>query len=163
MGKVVVADTGPLIALAFVKLLPPLPEMFTTVYVPAGVVREATQDDSKPGAREIRLALDNGWLVQRSVKISDVYLDVMDFLDQGEAEALTLAEQLNAVALIDERRGRKVAAKQGISVTGTAAVLILAKQSGEVALIRPLLDTLVQSGYRLSPSLVKEVLRIAGE
>ncbi len=163
MGKVVVADTGPLIALALVKLLPALPRMFTTVYVPDGVVREATQDGSKPGAREIRHALDNGWLVQRSVEISDAYLDVMEFLDLGEAEALTLAKQLNAVALIDERRGRKVAAKQGISVTGTAAVLILAKQSGEVALIKPSLDTLVQAGYRLSPSLVKEVLRMAGE
>jgi len=76
---------------------------------------------------------------------------------------LTLAKQLNAVALIDERRGQKVAAKQGISVTGTAAILILAKQSGEAALIRPLLDALVQCGYRLSPSLVKEVLRMAGE
>lgn len=163
MGKVVVADTGPLIALALVKLLPALPEIFTTVYVPDGVVREATQDISKPGALEIRLALDNGWLVQQSVEISDAYLDVMEFLDQGEAEALTLAKQLNAVALIDERRGRKVAVKQGISVTGTAAVLILAKQSGEAALIRPLLDALIQCGYRLSPSLVKEVLRMAGE
>ncbi len=163
MGKVVVADTGPLIALALVKLLPALPKIFTTVYVPDGVVREATQDGSKPGSGEIRHALDNGWLVQRSVEISDAYLDVMEFLDLGEAEALTLAKQLNAVALIDERRGRKVAAKQGISVTGTAAVLILAKQSGEVALIKPSLDTLVQAGYRLSPSLVKEVLRMAGE
>ena len=163
MGKVVVADTGPLIALALVELLPALPGTFTTVYVPDGVVREATQDGSKPGAQEIHLALDNGWLIQRSVKISDAYLDVMEFLDQGEAEALTLAEQLNAVALIDERRGRKIAAKQGISVTGTAAVLIRAKQSGEVALISHLLDTLVQCGYRLSPSLVKEVLRMAGE
>ncbi len=163
MGKVVVADTGPLIALALVKLLPALPKIFTTVYVPDGVIREATQDGSKPGSGEIRHALDNGWLVQRSVEISDAYLDVMEFLDLGEAEALTLAKQLNAVALIDERRGRKVAAKQGISVTGTAAVLILAKQSGEVALIKPSLDTLVQAGYRLSPSLVKEVLRMAGE
>ncbi len=137
--------------------------MFATIYVPDGVVREATHEVSKPGAREIRHALDNGWLLQQSVAISDVYLDVMEFLDQGEAEALTLAKQLKAVALIDERQGRKVASKQGISVTGTAAVLILAKQSGEVALIRPLVDTLIQSGYRLSPSLVKEVLRMAGE
>lgn len=163
MNRVVVADTGPLIALALVKLLPSLPRLFTAVYVPDGVVREATQDRSKPGAREIDLALGNHWLLQRSVEVSSDYLDMMEFLDQGEAEALTLAGRLNAVALIDERRGRKVAVKQGISVTGTAAVLVQAKRSGEVALVSPLLDTLVQCGYRLSPSLLKDVLRMAGE
>jgi predicted nucleic acid-binding protein len=107
--------------------------------------------------------LDNGWLVQQSVEISNEYLDVMEFLDQGKAEVLTLAKQLNAVALFDERRGRKVAIKQGISITGTAAVLIQAKRSGKVALITPLLDILIQCGYRLSPSLVKDVLGMAGE
>ncbi len=163
MGKVVVADTGPLIALALIELLPALPEIFATVYVTDGVVSEATQDDSKPGAREIRIALDNGWLTQRTITISDAHLDVMEFLDQGEAEVLTLAKKLDAVALIDERRGRKVAFKQGVSVTGTAAVLILAKQLGKVTSINPLLDTLVQNGYRLAPPLVKEVLRLAGE
>ncbi|MCV6613419.1 MAG: DUF3368 domain-containing protein, partial [Cellvibrionaceae bacterium] len=84
-------------------------------------------------------------------------------LDLGEAEAIALAEQLGAIVLIDERRGRSVAKQRNIPITGTAAILIKAKQAGEVAQVKPLLDTLDKVGYRLSPALINEVLKIIGE
>ncbi len=163
MTKIVVADTGPLIALALVKMLPILPRLFSLIYVPDGVVLEATQDPVKPGAQEIQRALEQGCIVRKSVEISGAYMDLIELLDQGEAEALALAEQIKAIALIDERRGRNIANKRGITVTGTAAVLIKAKNAGEITAIKPLLDELIQCGYRLSPSLVNNVLRLSDE
>lgn len=163
MTKIIVADTGPLIALALLELLPRLPTLFSVVYVPDGVAAEALQDSGKPGAQAISQAFETGWIVRRTIDLSDVYLDLVTLLDQGEAQALALAEQLEAIALIDERRGRKVAALRGIKVTGTAAVLIHAKTAGEIPAVKPLLDRLAQHGYRLSSSLIRDVLRLAGE
>lgn len=163
MTKVVVSDTGPLIAIALIELLPVLPKLFSTVFAPESVIAEATQDATRPGAKAILAAIESGWVVRKTVEASHTYQALAEILDQGEAEALALAEQLNAVALVDERRGRKVAAKRGVAVTGTAAVLIKAKQIGEIVAVKPLLQRLTQFGYRLSPSLVSDVLKLCGE
>jgi uncharacterized protein len=163
MTKVVVADTGPLIALALLDLLPVLSRLFSTIYVPDGVICEATHDVTRPGARAILNAVENNHIVCQSITISDAYLDLAELLDKGEAEALALAEQLDAIALVDERRGRKVAIRRGIALTGTAAVLIKAKRAGEIAAVKPLLRELAKSGYRLSNKLVDDVLKLSGE
>jgi len=42
-------------------------------------------------------------------------------------------------------------------------VWILAKRRGEVGAIQPLLERLTTSGYRLSPALIADVLRLCGE
>ncbi len=107
--------------------------------------------------------MDEGWIKVQAVELGAVFQEIADLLDQGEAEALALAKQLNAVALIDERRGRKVAVTQGISVTGTAAVLIKAKEIGAMQSVKPLLRQLHDHGYRLADSLVTEILMRVGE
>ena len=163
MTKVVVADTGPLIALALLDMLPVLSALFSVVYVPDGVVIEATRDRARPGANAILRAIEDKHIVRRSIAISDAYLDLAELLDKGEAEALALAEALNAVALVDERRGRKVATKRGLALTGTAAILVKAKRAGEVTAVKPLLNMLAQSGYRLSSKLVNDVLKLSDE
>lgn len=163
MSKIIVADTGPLIALALLQFLPTLPKLFSGIYVPEGVISELLLDPTKPGAVEIINASDNGWLTRREVQMSEIYIDLIEYLDQGEAEALALAKELKAVALIDERRGRIVAARHGIVVTGSAAVLIKAKKAGMITSVAPLLEKLRDHGYRLSPSLIRDVLRMCGE
>ncbi len=163
VSKVIVSDTGPLIALSLLDLLPILPSLFSAVYVPDSVVSGATLDTSKPGAQAILHALKNKRLIQKSVTLTNAFQDLTEILDLGEAEAIALAEQLNAVVLLDERRGRKVAGKHGIAVTGTAAVLIKAKRAGEITEVKPLLEKLTEVGYRLSPSLIGEILKISGE
>ena len=163
MGKVIVADTGPLIALALVELLPVLQKLFSDVYVPVGVLDEATKECSKPGAKAIKLAVEKGWIAVRPVEMGESFQELIEVLDQGEAEALALAKQLNAVVLIDERRGRKVAIKHGIAVTGSAAVLIKAKKSGVVKKLKPLLEQLGKHGYRMSDALIAEVLNRVNE
>lgn len=129
MSKVVVSDTGPLIVMGLIGLLPILPKLFSTVYAPEAVISEATQDASKPGAQAILDALTKGIICCKPVDMPDNYRVLADLLDQGEAEAIALAEQLGAVALIDERRGRAVAKKHGVSISGTPAVLIKAKRA----------------------------------
>jgi predicted nucleic acid-binding protein len=80
-------------------------------------------------------------------------------LGRGEAEAIAIATQVHADAvLIDERKATVVARDRGLMVTGTLGVLALAAESKLVDLeasIRCLLDT----NFRASPALIDDILR----
>ncbi len=85
-------------------------------------------------------------------------------LDHGEAAVLALAEERHAALIImDERKGRRYAQRLGIPVAGTIAVLLLAKERGLLPAVGPLLQTLVDAGLYLAPSLVTRALHLAGE
>ncbi|MGV3658917.1 MAG: DUF3368 domain-containing protein [Prosthecobacter sp.] len=86
-------------------------------------------------------------------------------LDPGEAEALTLAidQKANAI-LLDEVIARGVAARHGVKTIGTAGLLVIAKQHGMVAEVAPLLRKLIVAGnFRLSGEILHDVLSKAGE
>jgi len=163
MTKIIVADTGPLIALALVNLLPRAAEFLGEIHVPKTVLAEAVQDISKPGAQIIQHAFQQGFIIQHTVTLTAQYQEILALLDLGEIEAFILAEQLNAHLLIDEKRGRRVAKERGIKITGTAATLIKAKQTHIIYQVKPLLDILTQQGYRLSQTVTSEILILCGE
>ncbi len=50
-----------------------------------------------------------------------------------------------------------------IEVIGTGALIVAAKRKGLVKAVRPLLELLVQHGYRLSPQLQTALLKMSGE
>lgn len=85
-------------------------------------------------------------------------------LDKGEASAIALAlEQSNCRLIIDELRGRKLAKQLGLTITGTPGVLAEAKISGLIPLVRPLIDKIKQTDFRLSKQLEIEILKLIGE
>lgn len=86
-------------------------------------------------------------------------------LDAGEAEALALAIELKADAiLLDESAARAVANELGMQVIGTLGLLLRAKQEGLVNEVAPLLRKLIVEGrFRVSPALVHATLQRAGE
>jgi predicted nucleic acid-binding protein len=62
--RVVVADTGPLIALARVGGLRVLPELFAQTLVTEAVLVEYLARPDRPEGVEIAAALDAGWLTR---------------------------------------------------------------------------------------------------
>ena len=85
-------------------------------------------------------------------------------LDRGEASAIALAlEQPDCLLIMDERRGRLVAQRLQLDVTGTLGILLRAKSRGVITAVKPLLDAIGATNFRLSPSLVQGVLTQAGE
>lgn len=65
---------------------------------------------------------------------------------------------------MDERLGRRLAERLGISPTGVIGVFIEAKHKGLLVAIKPMLDSLMdQAGFRIRQALYDQVLRDAGE
>lgn len=162
MAKVVVADSGPLIAIAYLELFSILPDVLGTVLVPDTVLRECLYIPSRPDAIEIQSALEKGWLhVRESNPI--IVEDLPASLGDGEHAAIQMAKELNCPILIDDKLGRRYARLEGLRVIGTAGVLIKAKQSGKITLVAPLIDALRRRGYHLSNQLIKRILELSGE
>lgn len=164
MSRVVVADAGPLIALARVGHLDLLRELYDAVCIPPMVHAELAIDTGKPGAKVLADAFDAGWITVKPIVDADAVSSLSRLLDPGESEAIVLAEQESArFLLIDDARGRRIARERGIPVVGVAGVLLSAKLRGALAEVCPVLEALSQVGYRLSPRLVAAVLERAGE
>ena len=160
----IVADTGPLIALARTGRLDLLRRLYGQVVIPPAVHDELAVGSGRPGAISLAGALAAGWISVRSPANRQAVLELGQRLDLGEAEAIALTEQLGArFLLIDEAAGRRLARWRGVPVTGVAGVLLAAKARGEVVAVRPIIEEISNAGYRLSSRLVSGVLERAGE
>ncbi|HEX4350401.1 MAG TPA: DUF3368 domain-containing protein [Verrucomicrobiae bacterium] len=86
-------------------------------------------------------------------------------LDLGEAAAIALMlEGKGDVLLMDERRGRRVAAREGLAVVGLIGVLLEARQRGLITSLVTVIGELEQvAGFRISPQLKERALQAAGE
>jgi predicted nucleic acid-binding protein len=84
-------------------------------------------------------------------------------LDAGESAAIRLALKLSASVLIDEKMGRSIATKLGLSVIGSAGVLLAAKKRGLIESVRPILDAFSSNGYHFSDTLIQAIVLRAGE
>lgn len=161
MGRSVVADAGPLIAFGRIGKLHLLTQVLGEVLVPQAVISECLADPEKPGARAIR----DGIKARLLVKTSDpaIALPPLPVLDAGESAAIRRALDLSALILIDEKAGRKIAASLGLSVIGSAGVLLVAKKNGLIDLVKPMLDEFAGNGYHFSAALIAAILMRAGE
>jgi len=80
-------------------------------------------------------------------------------LDAGEASAIALAlDNPKARLIIDENKGRSVAKRLGLKVTGTIGVIIKAKEQGLIHSGKDLLNRLDQHGFWLSEKLKRQIM-----
>lgn len=158
----VVADTGPLIALARVGHLDLLRRLYEQISIPPAVRDELAIGSDRPGAKVLAVALEAGWVTVALAP--NLASDLAQILDPGEAEAIALAETHGArILVIDDARGRRIARRRGIAVVGVAGVLLAAKSTGAIAAVGPVLKAMTSAGYRLSPELIAGVLSRADE
>lgn len=166
MTGIVVADTGPLIALARAGHLQLLQQLYKEILIPAAVHTELCLESGRPGAKRLVEATEQGWLVMRQPSriMAEQISELALMLDPGEAGAIALAEEVNCrFLLIDEQKGRKIAKRRGLPVAGLAGVLLAAKQGGFIDEVIPIVKSLGEIGYRMSQSLIAEIARLAGE
>lgn len=157
----VIADSGPLIALARIGQLDLLPTLCERIIIPVGVWEEVTVTDPEaPGAEAVRSVT---WLeVQTAPAPLVSALSIL--VDRGEAEAIALAQTVEHSLLVaDDARARRVAERLGIRRIGTVGLLRRAKQAGLIGLLHPQLEALQKNGIYIREALIKAVLREVGE
>lgn len=162
-AALLVADSGPLIALARLQRLDLPARLFGAVLVPALVWEEVTREPPADEGARLRHALADGSLRVVADAELPVSASLGATLDPGEQSAIAVALRLEATVLIDERRGRASAAALGLQVLGTLGLLVRARDAGLVEQLRPLAEALTRSGYFLAPELVERVLAAVGE
>jgi predicted nucleic acid-binding protein len=162
--KIVVADAGPLIGISRVGHVALLHRLYGEILIPEHVREELKLSSHKPGSQIILNALQAGWIRCVSLRNKSEITRLDQAIDAGEAEAIQLAiEQQADLLLIDDRNGRKAAKRRRVPIIGTGGVLIAAKKAGLLDKIAPVLDALTDAGYRLSPALCEQILKLAGE
>jgi predicted nucleic acid-binding protein len=158
----IVVNTGPLIALTACQSLDLLRSFHDPVLVPETVVGELREGARKLASAALLFDLPP-WITVCSLATEPSLL-LREYLDPGESAVITLAlERTVRRALIDERRGRRVAATFGLQVTGSVAILVRAKLAGLIDAIGPRIVAMQEHGYWLSTRLRANALRDAGE
>ena len=160
--KIVLADASPLIGLARVGGLPWLRKLYRTVSITKAVRREATGARELPGAVAISAALKQGWIRVLRQEWSEPPLPR---LDTGEASILRAAIALGAgtLVLLDDLEARREAQRLGIAITGTAGIVVEARQAGLIPAARPVFSRLSDEGFHLGDDLLRAVLAELGE
>jgi predicted nucleic acid-binding protein len=85
-------------------------------------------------------------------------------VDKGEASAIALAlESEDPFLILDDYWARKLAERLKLNHTGTIGIILAAKQNGIISSIKPLLEKIKQTNFRLSPKLEAQMLLQADE
>lgn len=149
----VVADTSPIIVLVNIQSIDLLPKLFEHVRIPPQVADELRWQ-TRPLAVQNFISNPPPWLIVQSPS----KLLPLPTLDPGEQAAISLAEELHAdLLLIDEIKGRRVAAARNLTLTGTIGVLELAAAKKLVDL-KSAFDRIKQTDFWISHGLLDQRL-----
>jgi uncharacterized protein len=160
---IVISDTSALSALIRVGQLTLLKSLFGSIIIPEKVAEELNELNAFH--IDISEFTNSDWIIIKQPTDLPLLHRLLTQLDEGEANAITLAVELSAdLLIIDELKGRSVATALSINITGLAGILILAKQEGYLQTIKPLLDRILkETSFRISSTLYNHILIKANE
>jgi predicted nucleic acid-binding protein len=152
---IVVADTSPINYLVLIGQIEILHHFYGHILIPPSVWEEL-QDQSTPNSVRNWVFKSPAWLEVRS--LSGAEDPALGFLDRGEREAITLAQEFDAGRLIaDDMLARMEATRRNISVIGTLGVLRNAARANLLDLPEAL-SALHCAGFHVAPSLIRSLL-----
>ena len=146
----IISDSTTLIVLFDVDRVDLLSNVFSQVIIPDAVYKEISVKSS--------IVLPSFMKVQK-VTDSDM-LDVLkSVLDLGESEAIALALEEKMPLIIDEKKGRKIALREGIKIIGLLGIVYLniKKETMSEKEAKGFLEDAIANGYRISTRLVEEM------
>lgn len=154
---IVVSDSGPLIHLSRVNRLDILQVFFKEIYIPEAVYQELTSiEEDLPGSSEIRTF---DWIKNKSVDKDTAKQILMEYLDEGESEAILLAKDIDAdLLLIDDFAGRRTATTHGIEVMGTLGILDKASEENMIQNLEKVVTELRKKGFWMDDELFEKIV-----
>jgi predicted nucleic acid-binding protein len=161
MPEISIVNTSPLFYLHRLGLLELLKKLYGHITVPEAVKKELIEGQAQ--GEDVPQLENYTWVEIRSVSMPK-YLQLIADLGPGESEVLALAtNHPSALVILDDKLARRIAEMQGFRLTGTAGVLLRAKQQGLVPALKPIIERLLDLDFRLKPDLVKVTFELAGE
>ena len=153
----IISDASPIHYLALIGETQILPALYAKVIIPQKVYDEIRQPQTPAIVRSFANALP-AWVEVRA--ISSPIDESLLTLDREEQEAITLALEMKADALlIDESKGRDAARLHGLRIIGTMRVLYDAAGVGLCDLEKAF-EKLRQTNFRASAALYKHFLEL---
>jgi predicted nucleic acid-binding protein len=159
----IVSNTSPISNLAKVGQLSLIEALYGRILIPRAVYEELL--DERAGETVIAAVKSSTWIEVRFSQNQLLVDELRTRINIGEAEAITLADEVKATRLlIDERLGRQAAKDLGLKVTGVLGILLAAKKEALITSVKPVMDNLVnQANFRISRQLYDEILDVANE
>lgn len=151
---IVISDTSSISNLIQIGRLDLLHQLFGQIIITTSVFEELSVIEiQRQALHEI------SWIEIKTPHNRNLVNSLLKDLDIGEAESIVLAIELGAKHLIiDEFKGRIVAENLGINIVGVLGILIMAKNNGLIPVVKPIIEELLQVGFRLNQQLIAKVL-----
>jgi predicted nucleic acid-binding protein len=151
MPKTIISDTSCFIILTNIGELDLLQKLYGQVVTTVDIAIE--YGDTLPEWVEI-------------VQVTDPYrqqlLEMQ--IDKGESSAIALALEIpGSIIILDDYKARKIAEQLNLHYTGTIGVIVKAKLKGIIPSIKPLLNKIKETDFRISIELELQALKAANE
>jgi len=151
MHKTIISDTSCLIILTNIGEIELLHKVYGQIVTTIDIATEF--GETLPEWVEIVSVVD---------KSKQILLEMQ--IDKGESSAIALAlETPDCTVILDDFKARKIADKLGLAYTGTIGVIIKAKLIGTIPSIKPLLEKIKETDFRLSMEVELQALKEAKE
>lgn len=151
MHKVVISDTSTLILFHKIDKLTLLQQVYKELITTPEVAEEFGED--LPDWIKIQKVSDKKY---------QYFLETQ--VDSGEASAIALSTEYDDVLLLlDDLKARKLAIQLNFKITGVLGVIHKAKQMSIIDKIKPLIDELLLTDFRIADHIVDEMLKLNNE
>lgn len=161
-NRIVVVNSTPIIALAAIRKLDLFRELYSEIFIPKAVYEEVMVKEGS--VAQLELAKAKEWIVTKAISNIEAKKFFKVQLHDGEVEVMILGRELNAdLLVIDDYMARRYAKYLDFHVTGSLGVILKAKERAIVNEVKPLVDSMIESGIYVSEKLYKDTLELAGE
>jgi predicted nucleic acid-binding protein len=104
------------------------------------------------------------WIIIQEVSDKKYQKFLETQVDYGEASAIALATEFDDVLLLlDDLKARKLAVQLKFNVTGTLGIIHKAKQLSLIERVKPLIEKLLLTDFRIADNIVQEILKLNKE
>ncbi len=151
MHKTIICDTSCFIVLANIGSLDLLQKVYGLIFTTPEVALEYGE------------SLPDWIIIEQAVNIQMQQLLELQ-LDKGESSAIALALGTpECTIILDDIKARRIAERLGLEITGTIGVIIKAKLNGIIPSIKPLIEKVKTTNFRLTQDIEIQALVAAKE
>lgn len=151
MPDVVISDTSSLILFQNIGEIEILRNVYQNIFTTPEIAEEFSE--KLPD-----------WILVKKVNDTKYQEFIETQIDKGEASAIALAKEMdNPLLILDDLKARKLAKKLNFKITGVLGVIHKAKEIGAIEYIKPIIEKLLQTNFRISENIIHELLELNNE